>query len=272
MNSHDKNQKATVVCLHSSMSHGGQWRALVNRLENDFNVLTPNLLGYSGANDDFDRQLRLEDEVAAVMRQIETIDGPVHLVGHSFGGAVSLRLASMYPQRIASLTLYEPVWFSLLFEDGISDAETMEVDRIQKSLASDTQFGRLRGAQEFIDYWAGGDGWSYLSAQQQDRLASLSCKVAAEFGALMAAGPATQELRKLDIPVRLLCGTNTRSSARRISELLAEIVPGVEYCRLDGMAHMAPVTNADDVNPLIVDHILANATDDRVAVAQYARA
>ena len=265
MYSDNRNHLPTVVCLHSSMSHGGQWRALVNRLENDFDVPTPNLLGYSGVN--FDRQLCLEDEVKAVMQQIENVNGPVHLVGHSFGGAVSLRLASMYPQRVASLTVYEPVWFSLLFEDGVSNAETMEIDRIQKTLASDTQFGRLRGAQEFIDYWAGGDGWSHLSAQQQDRLASLSSKVAAEFGALMAAAPATQELRKLDIPVRLLCGTNTRDSARRISELLAEIVPGVEYCRMDGMAHMAPVTNADDVNPLIVDHILANATHDRVAVA-----
>jgi pimeloyl-ACP methyl ester carboxylesterase len=267
MYSNKRNDPATVVCLHSSMSHGGQWRALVNRLENDFNVLTPNLLGYGDANDGFDHQLRLEDEVNAVMRQIEKVDGSVHLVGHSFGGAVSLRLASMYPERVASLTVYEPAWFSLLFENGVSDAETVEIDRIQKTLSSDTQFGRLRGAQEFIDYWAGGDGWSYLSAQQQGRLASLSSKVAAEFGALLAAGPATQELRKLDIPVRLLCGTNTRSSARRISELLAEIVPGVEYCRLAGMAHMAPVTNADDVNPLIVGHILANATDDRVAVA-----
>jgi pimeloyl-ACP methyl ester carboxylesterase len=267
MYSEQHNDRATVVCLHSSMSHGGQWRALVNRLGADFNVLTPNLLGYSGANDGFDQQLCLEDEVNAVMQQIGLVVGPVHLVGHSFGGAVSLRLASMYPQRIASLTLYEPVWFSLLFENGVSDAETREIDRIQKTLASDTQFGRLRGAQEFIDYWAGGDGWTHLSAQQQDRLASLSCKVAAEFGALMAAGPATQELRKLDLPVRLLCGTHTRDSARRISELLAEIVPGVEYRRLDGMAHMAPVTNANDVNPLIVEHILANAADDRVAVA-----
>ena len=267
MYSEQNKQRATVVCLHSSMSHGGQWRALVNRLAADFDVLTPNLLGYDGANNDFVRQLCLEDEVNAVMQQIGEADGPIHLVGHSFGGAVSLRLASMYPQRIASLTLYEPVWFSLLFENGVSDAETREIDRIRKALASDTEFGRLRGAQQFIDYWAGGDAWTQLSAAQHERLASLSSKVAAEFGALLAAAPATQQLRKLAIPVRLLCGTNTRDSARRISELLAEILPGVEYSRLHGLAHMAPVTNADDVNPLIIDHILANAADDRVAVA-----
>jgi pimeloyl-ACP methyl ester carboxylesterase len=267
MYSNQNKHRATVVCLHSSMSHGGQWRALVNRLSADFNVLTPNLLGYSGADNDFAQQLCLEDEVNAVMRQIAELDGPVHLVGHSFGGAVSLRLACMYPQHIASLTVYEPVWFSLLFENGASDAETREIDRIRKNLASETVFGRLRGAQQFIDYWAGGDGWTQLSAAQQHRFASLSGKVAAEFGALLAAAPATQELKKLAMPVRLLCGAETRDSARRISELLAEMLPSVEYRRLDGLAHMAPVTNADDVNPLIIDHILANAADDRVAVA-----
>lgn len=267
MNSFNNKDLTTVVCLHSSMSHGGQWRALVSRLENDFNVATPNLLGYNGVTADFERQLRLEHEVAAVMQQISDLQGPVHLVGHSFGGAVALRLASMYPERVASLTVYEPVWFSLLFDDGAGDEELLEIDRVQKALSSNTRFGQLRGAQEFVNYWACGDGWSHLSLEQQSRLAGLSSKVAAEFGALMAAGPATQELYKLSIPVRLLCGTNTRPSARQISELLAEIVPGVEYFRMDGLAHMAPVTHADDVNPMIIEHILSNTTYRQTAVA-----
>ena len=96
---------------------------------------------------------------------------------------------------------------------------------------------------------------------------SLSAKVAAEFDALLAAGPASKELAALDVPLRLLCGTNTRQSARQISELLAAILPRVEYHRMPGLAHMAPVTDADDVNPLIVEHILANLADEQFAVA-----
>ena len=257
----------TVVCLHSSMSHGGQWRALVSRLQNDFNVVTPNLLGYNGVTADFEQHLSLEHEVAAVLQRVAELQEPVHLVGHSFGGAVALRFASMYPERVASLTVYEPVWFSLLFDNDAGGEELVEIDRVQKALSSNTRFGQMRGAQEFINYWAGGDGWSHLSHDQQTRLASLSAKVAAEFGALIAAGPATQELYKLDLPVRLLCGTNTRTSARQISELLAEIVPGVEYFRMDGLAHMAPVTHANDVNPMIVEHILLNRALGQVAVA-----
>ena len=258
--------RQTVVCLHSSMSHGGQWRALANRLQGEFTVVTPNLLGYGGGGDYFE-QLSLEDEVDAVMAQLESVTGRLHLVGHSFGGAVALRLATLYPERVASLTVYEPVWFSLLFDNGLGGEDIPEIDRIQKLLGATSRFERTRGAQDFINYWAGGDGWSFIPPEQQERLVSLSSKVAAEFGALMAAGPATKELAGLNIPLRLLCGTNTRQSAREISELLAEILPGVEYFRLQGLAHMAPVTNADDVNPLIVEHVLANAKDEESAVA-----
>ncbi len=257
----------TVVCLHSSMSHGGQWKALANRLASSFDVHTPNLLGYSGRGGEFTDAHRLENEVDALLPILETASDPVHLVGHSFGGAVALRLASMLGDRIASLTVYEPVWFALLFAEDAESEQAQEIFRVRDALLSNTEFGRLQGARAFINYWADGDGWSHLAAEQQVRLASLTAKVAAEFSALMAAGPATMELTRLNLPVRLLCGTQTKGSARRISELLSEIVPGVEYLRLDGLAHMAPVTHADDVNPLIVDHILANDPRPAVAVA-----
>ena len=266
MYSNNFTARETVVCLHSSMSHGGQWRALAHRLHGQFNVVTPDLLGYGGASDRF-KQLSLDDEVEAVMAQIEWVAGPLHLVGHSFGGAVALRLATIYPERVASLTAYEPVWFSLLFDNGLQGDDISEIDRIQKLLGGNSRFEQTRGAQDFINYWAGGDGWSHIPTEQQERLVSLSSKVAAEFGALMAAGPATKELADLDLPLRLLCGTNTRQSAREISELLSEILPGVEYFLLQGLAHMAPVTNADDVNPLIVEHVMANAADEETAVA-----
>lgn len=266
MHSNNPTTRETVVCLHSSMSHGGQWRALASRLHGEFDVVAPNLLGYSGAGHRFD-QLRLEDEVDAVMAQIESVQGPLHLVGHSFGGAVALRLATLYPERVVSLTVYEPVWFSLLFDNGLGGDDIPEIGRIQKLLGADSPFEQTRGAQEFINYWAGGDGWSCIPPEQQDRFISLSSKVAAEFGALMAAGPATKELAGLNIPLRLLCGTHTRQSASDISELLAEILPTVEYFRLPGLAHMAPVTHADDVNPLIIEHLLANTSDEEIAVA-----
>ena len=73
-----------------------------------------------------------------------------------------------------------------------------------------------------------------------------------------------QHVDEASDPERRSRHPRTRSAT---SELLAEIVPNVEYFRLDGLAHMAPVTHADDVNPLIIEHIFANATDESIAVA-----
>ena len=39
-------------------------------------------------------------------------DGPTHLVGHSFGATVALRMAIERPQKVARLTLIEPVMFA----------------------------------------------------------------------------------------------------------------------------------------------------------------
>lgn len=53
----------------------------------------------------------LADEAAPIIAAIERRGVPVHLVGHSYGGGVALYIAARHPERIASLTLYEPSAF-----------------------------------------------------------------------------------------------------------------------------------------------------------------
>lgn len=45
----------------------------------------------------------------------------MHLIGHSYGGAVSLHVALQRPERVRSLALYEPVLFAPLRDDGGGD-------------------------------------------------------------------------------------------------------------------------------------------------------
>jgi pimeloyl-ACP methyl ester carboxylesterase len=46
------------------------------------------------------------DDLAAILDALG-VAGPVHLVGHSYGGAVALRFAVGYPERVASILLLE---------------------------------------------------------------------------------------------------------------------------------------------------------------------
>ncbi len=57
---------------------------------------------------------RVAEDVAALSKGLEDISGPVHLVGHLYGGLVALEHSRQWPERVKSLYLYEPVLFSAL--------------------------------------------------------------------------------------------------------------------------------------------------------------
>ena len=89
---------ASLVCLHASASSGGQWQALQRRLTGRYQVLSPDLYG-SGNSPPWpaERELTLAEEVALLEPVFEAADEAVHLVGHSYGGAVAVRAALTYP-------------------------------------------------------------------------------------------------------------------------------------------------------------------------------
>src|SRR5262245_10636432 len=106
----------TVLLLHSSAASGGQWRSLAQRLQTRYRVIAPDLHGY-GQSDQ--APLPAEPGLADAAALVEAVlareaAGRIHLVGHSYGGAVALRFAADRAERLLSLTLIEPVSFHLL--------------------------------------------------------------------------------------------------------------------------------------------------------------
>src|SRR5262249_58233939 len=84
----------TVVLLHATASSGAQWRALAEILRPCAHVLAPDLYGY-GETDSWPGHgpISLADEAALADAVLPAGEGPIHLVGHSYGGAVALRFA-----------------------------------------------------------------------------------------------------------------------------------------------------------------------------------
>ena len=62
--------------------------------------------------------MRLAEEVDHLGATIENAEGPLHLVGHSYGGAIAFKIATTarFADRVRSLTLIEPVLPTLLKE------------------------------------------------------------------------------------------------------------------------------------------------------------
>lgn len=104
-----------IVCLHSSASSSGQWRALTERLADRFKVIAADLYG-CGKTPAWpsDHPMYLDDELERLSPAFRAAGDRFHLIGHSYGVAIALKAALKDPQRLISLVLYEPVLFSVL--------------------------------------------------------------------------------------------------------------------------------------------------------------
>jgi hypothetical protein len=77
-----------VVLVHSSVSGNRQWKKLAAQLSDRYRVVMPNLIGYGNTPAwHSERPMTLQDAAEAVLAVCAQLDGPIRLVGHSWGGA-----------------------------------------------------------------------------------------------------------------------------------------------------------------------------------------
>ncbi|HMA14756.1 MAG TPA: alpha/beta fold hydrolase [Kiloniellaceae bacterium] len=254
--------KLPVVALHSSASTGGQWKSLAAALQGR-TVCTPDLPGYGRAafrDSARDDAASLGGDAAAVLRTLGGANGvgAFHLVGHSYGGAVAMKIALAQPQRVASLTLIEPVLFHLLLLAG-SD-EDMRLyrgilgvrDRLRGAVAAGWP---AHGMAAFVDFWNGQGSWDRAEAEQRQRLAAQARAVLRNFTACFGESWPVWELRRLSVPLLAISGTASPDVGRRLVDKLVDVAPDVTSARLFGAGHMAPITHAAAVNALIERHV-----------------
>ncbi len=248
-----------IVCLHSSGAGGKQWRRLLADAADAglaWRWHTPDLLGHGGRAGWPDGVAsRLSFEADGVLAGLDLPPAQAfHLVGHSYGGAVSLQLALQQPQRVRSLTLYEPVAFGLLPALGEDLPEWQEAQQVAAAVAAALDRGDLDGAARgFVGYWQGRDVWPELDEGQRARLAEPMPTIRRHFEALSAARWSDAQLATLQMPVQLICGGATRASARRVAQTLAARLPHAQLAALEGAGHLAPISDAARVNPLLLE-------------------
>src|SRR5882672_5562767 len=250
----------TVLLLHSSASSSTQWRPLSESLQARWRVLAPDLHGY-GQTDPRrgPGSPGLADEIALTDAVLAESAEPIHLVGHSYGGAVALRFAAERPERLGSLTLIEPVAFHLLCGAPEGTAEH-GLFREVAALAADvtesaTEGDGRRGMARFVDYWNGAGTWMRMRPDAQAALARQAPRVALDFRAAMTDPTRLRALRGIAVPTLILCGTASPRPTRRIATLVAQILPKARLKTIEGAGHMLPLTHHEAVNAAIAQHL-----------------
>jgi len=154
-----------VLMIHCSSASGIEWASLCDTLDDGFRAIAPDQWD-CGESDSWagHTAFTLAEEAAPILDIVDRIGADVHLLGHSYGGGVALRVACERPDAVRSLTLIEPSSFHLLRHGSPSDRALFgEIADLADGVRTAILSGDYRrGMARFIDYWCGDGAWDAM--------------------------------------------------------------------------------------------------------------
>ena len=248
----DEGDGSPVILGHSSTGSSGQWRSLIDRLSARYRFLAPDHLGYGRTGPYPGGPSVIEHDVSIITGLANLLDEPVHLVGHSYGGAMVSRAAIQMPGNVRSLTLIEPTLFHLLRPAG-RDGEYAEIKAVADRVVHYVDAGDTEeAARGFIEYWVGRNAFDSMEARIRSAVTDGMPKLRAEWlEAFDARGATIEALRDIEAPIQLIRGGKSTGAAKAVVDLLREILPGAGFVEIEEAGHMLPLTHPQRVNPMI---------------------
>ena len=250
--------KSTVVALHCSLGSGRQWTRLADELGRRHPFIAPDISGYGASTCALDLPLTLAEEVKCVSGHLNDAAGPIHLVGHSYGGAIAFKIAtdSAFAHRVRSLTLIEPVLPTLLCETDADRRLHARFEQLGRDVSEDLWNGSvLEAIDKFIEFWNGSGPQDPLPASTRLRMIERADKLAFDFTAALSEENVTIAAASLRVPTLLFSGGTSPYFTQRIVRRLAAIVEGAEMRHLPDAGHMLALSHAAAINPEIARHI-----------------
>lgn len=249
----------TLVCLHGLGGAHTDWLGVAPALAEHGRVIAPDLIGF-GRTPLAGRSAAVDDQVPAVAALAEqTAEGPVTIIGNSFGGLVAMRLAASRPDLVDELVLISPalpprrpwvtdtqgsMWVTAYALPGIGrgivrwrrrrlGALGMARERLEGATARPKRVpAHLRRAFERLQAERQRQPWAAQGHAQAAR-SMLSFTLRPWW-----IGPT---VRRIDAPALVVQGTEDRMVDPRSSERLAGHRPDWDLTMLDGLAHIPHV-------------------------------
>jgi pimeloyl-ACP methyl ester carboxylesterase len=243
-----------VLLVHGSLIDARAWGAQLDAFKSQYRAIAPGLRHcwperWDGKGEGFTVEQHAADLASLIAAQRL---GPVHVVGHSRGGAVAIQLALTHPALIRSLVLADPGGLEALLPDTPEGRQmAAESATMFARLAADLATGdQVRAARNFVEALGGEGAWERRSAEQRQWLLDN-----------IATGPACAQrphwsrevLAGLPGPILLVTGAR---SPQRYPLMLAELAranPNVRgVVTIPNAAHAMNRENPAEFNAAVV--------------------
>ena len=242
-----------ALAIHCTLGHAGSWRGVGAALGDALTIRAYDLPSH-GKSANWDGLGDLHDACTAPARA--ALEQPLHLIGHSFGATIALRLAVENPEAVKTLTLIEPVYFAAA---GAHDPAALARYTAQASyVAAMANEDWAQAAADFNTTWGAGRDWRELPAAARkymiDRMPFVreqTPMIHDDNAGLLAPG----RLERAAMPCLLLKGSMSPKIISSVHDGLAARLPHAHQKTLEGVGHMSPVTHPDRVAAAIRRHL-----------------
>lgn len=238
-----------LVLTHGSWTDGSGWQPAVARLAERYRVVTWDRRGHSRSGDGPGPGSVARDAMDLVGLIEHVSDEPVHVVGSSYGGNVSLNALAARPELMRTVAVHEPPLFALL--EGIENEGALaELQAADAELATVTALLRSgshgAAAEHFMERVALGPGsWAQLPEPFRAVVVANAPTYLDELDDATALTVDTAALAATDVPVQLTHGTESPALFRVILAELAALMATARIDVIDGAGHIPHATDTD---------------------------
>ncbi len=243
-----------IVFVHGSYATTSTWKKMIESLAATHHCIAIKLPGHCGMPDPKDFSApSIETELEVIESVVAQLtDQPIHLVGHSYGGVVSLAQALKGSLSISKLTLYEPVatWvLDLLGDEEMLYRTEMFLSKYRQDAADSLPYA----CGQVIDFWGGADVFTTLPTSIKDFMASLLENNLRHWDICTSVNNVHSDLRQLSVPTRIVCGSHSNEVAHAIVAHLDRELPNSKKFEVEGASHSLVTSHADECLAILND-------------------
>ncbi len=233
---------STVVLVHGAAMNSSVWRYQADGLvAAGFSPIAVDLPGHGGSEGEPSSTVR--GYAGWLVAYLSTLEGPVHLIGHSMGALVVLEAAVARPDLVRSLTLI-----------GVADEMRVNPDLLAGAETGDLSMFATMGTWMHARTPIGVSEWTVddtvrILQTARPGVAAADLRACSDYPSAAAAAA------QVSAPLLLILGDQDLMTKPGAAEPIGAAVPDATTVIVDGAGHLLPVERPGVVNEVLVEFL-----------------